>query len=396
MEPLNFTQMNKPAVVSFSKVNLDCLNCELLNYYGLNVNLSTFQEEGILLNSLNNNYLSIRDTKLFIIDINDSISETINFINLINQFCPTSIKLIIAENHHLSQIEKLIVNNCTLQFLSAPWTVNELHEALRLAALTYSNLKKTTKKTRRDFNFNKKVEEKVNERLQKLIDSNSANYSFLSIIAHDLKSPFNALIGISEILKNDWETLSEKNKLELINDIYKTSDDTFKLLLSLLEWSRLQKEKLEVTINEVKIQNLVDDTLKITESNALIKGIKIQNKIDLNLKVHTDENMIATVFRNLISNAIKSIKSGGNINITAKEEKDFCVFCVADNGSGIDKPDILELFNKGSQKKINGNKCAFKGLGLIMCKEFVEKNGGEIWLETQKGEGSKFYFTVPC
>ncbi|MCA1759926.1 MAG: HAMP domain-containing histidine kinase, partial [Bacteroidales bacterium] len=140
----------------------------------------------------------------------------------------------------------------------------------------------------------------------------------------------------------------------------------------------------------------VDNTLKVAESNALVKGIKIQNKIDNNIKVHTDENMIATVFRNLISNAVKSTQSGGNINITAKEEKNFCIFCVADNGSGIDKPEILDLFNKGSQKKINENTCAFKGFGLIICKEFVEKNGGEIWLETQKGEGSKFYFTVPC
>ena len=390
--------MNKPAVVCFcdSKDNLDSLICKLHHYYGLIVNHTTFQDKAALLNSLNNNNLNCTKTKLFVIDVSNSGSETISFIESINQFCPTSVKLIIAENHHLSQIEKLIVNNSTLQFLSSPWNVNELHIALKLASRTYSNLKKTAKKTRRDFNFNKKVEEKVNERLQNIIDSNSAQYSFLSIIAHDLKSPFNALIGISEILKNDWETLSEKNKLELINDIHKTSDDTFKLLVSLLEWSKLQKEKLEVNVNEVKIQNLVDNTLKITESNALVKGIKIQNKIDLNIKVHTDENMIATVFRNLISNAIKSTQSGGNINITAKEEKNFCVFCVADNGSGIDKPDILEIFNKGSQKKINGNACAFKGLGLIICKEFVEKNGGEIWLETQKGEGSKFFFTVPC
>lgn len=389
--------MNKPAVVCFSdsKENLDSLVYELYNYYGSNIIHSTFQEKDSLLNSLNNNNLSIRNTKLFVINVNDSSSENISFIDRINQFCPTSIKLIIAENHLLSKNEKLLFNNGTLQFLSSPWNVNELLIALKLASQTYSKLKKTTKKIRRDFNFNKKVEEKVNERLQKLIDSNSAKYSFLSIIAHDLKSPFNALIGLSEILKNDWESLSEKNKLELINDIHKTSDDTFKLLVSLLEWSKLQKEKLEVTINEVKIQNLVDNTLKVAESNALVKGIKIQNKIDNNIKVHTDENMIATVFRNLISNAVQSTQSGGNINITAKEEKNFCTFCVADNGSGIDKPEILDLFNKGSQKKINGNTCAFKGFGLIICKEFVEKNGGEIWLETQKGEGSKFYFTVP-
>jgi two-component system, sensor histidine kinase and response regulator len=283
-----------------------------------------------------------------------------------------------------------------LQFLSKSWTVNELNIALKIASQTYSNLKPAVKKTRQNLSLNEKVEEKVNKRLQKLIDANLAKDSFLSIIAHDLKSPFNALIGISEILMNNWETLTDADKLELIRDIHNSSDDTYKLLESLLEWAKSQKEKMEVNVNEVRIHNVVDNTIKVAENNALVKGIEVENKIDDKLKVNTDENMIATVFRNLITNAVNYTQPGGKIDISAKEDKDFCVFCVADNGSGIDKPHILDIFNKGSKKKINGNIKAFKGLGLILCKDFVEKNGGEIWLETQKGKGSKFYFTVPC
>jgi two-component system, sensor histidine kinase and response regulator len=114
-----------------------------------------------------------------------------------------------------------------------------------------------------------------------------------------------------------------RNKLELIGDIHKTSDDTYKLLESLLEWAKSQKEKLEVNVNEVRIHNLVDNTIKVAENNALVKGIEVENKIDFKLKVNTDENMIATVFRNLITNAVNYTQPGGKIDISAKEDKDF-------------------------------------------------------------------------
>lgn len=389
--------MYKPAVVCFSqsKEDLDALLNELYNYFGTNANYSAFQHKTSLTDLLNTN-ISKQETKLFVLDLNSSCFETIRFITNINQLCPSAIKLIIAENHHLSQIRKYIGNNRSLQFLSKPWTINELSISLKIASQAYSNLKPVIRKTRHNPSFNEKVEEKVNERLQKLIDANLAKDSFLSIIAHDLKSPFNALLGISEILLENWKTLTDKDKLELIGDIHKTSDETYKLLESLLDWAKSQKEKLEVTVNEVRIHSIVDNTIKVAENNALVKGIEVQNKIDDNLKVNADENMIATVFRNLIANAVNSTQPGGSIKISAKEDKDFCTFCVADNGSGIDKPHILDLFNKGSKKKINGNAKAFKGLGLILCKDFVEKNGGEIWLETQKGLGTRFYFTIPC
>ena len=250
-------------------------------------------------------------------------------------------------------------------------------------------------KVGKDLSLDEKVEEKVIERFHKLIDANLAKDSFISIIAHDLKSPFFALLGISEILLNEWETISEQTKIELISDLHKTSDDTHKLLVTLLDWTKLQKEKLEVFIQEVNICNLVNTSLKITENNATVKGIKVKNKIKVDLKLKTDMNMIATVFRNLISNAVQYTQPGGTISISAEEGKDFGTFCIEDNGSGIDKPHILELFKQGSQKKLNGNLSAFKGLGLIISKDFVEKNGGQIWLETQKGKGCRFYFTLP-
>ena len=390
--------MSKPAVVCFSHNddNLDHLRCELNKYYGISVDQYTFSEKDSLIQAITVNYVTNQETKLFVIDLNDSNAETIGFINQINFLCPSSIKIIIADNNHLDQIQQLVIDNSNLQYLNHPWSTTVINYALKLAFQSEADSDTVQIMSDEELRFNERVEEKVNERLQKLIDSNMAKDSFTSIIAHDLKSPFTALLGISEVLLNDWEDLTDENKLDLIQDIHKTSDDTYKLLLNLLEWAKSQKEKLEVSINEVLIHNLVDTTIKVNETNASVKGIKIQNKIDDKIKVNADENMMATVFRNLISNAVKCTQPGGSINISAKEEKDFCTFCVSDNGSGIDKPHILEVFTQGNRKKLNGNAKAFKGLGLILCKDFVEKNGGQIWLETQKGEGSKFYFTVPC
>lgn len=244
-------------------------------------------------------------------------------------------------------------------------------------------------------NFQIKQSQKHGQ-FDQLIEANAAKDKFLSIIAHDLKSPFHALMGISEILTDNWEELSNQEKLQLINDIRNTSGNTFKLLDDLLKWAKSQKDKLEVCKEEIEIGEIVDSTLKIAENSAKLKQIDLVNSIDEKVQVFADGNMIATVFRNLITNAVKYTQPGGYINVSAFKESGNCTFCVADNGHGIDKPHILELFRYGKRQKLNDNAVDFKGLGLIICKDFVEKNGGQIWLETEKNNGSKFCFTLPC
>jgi signal transduction histidine kinase len=398
MQPLNHAQMIKPDVTFFSNENqnLSYLICEVHKYYGAAINQTIFREESTFIDSIKSFSIARNESQLFVIDVDNSNASTINFIASINKYMPYAVKLIFAEKNHLDVIQRSTEKNDSILFLNKPFDSDEIKLSLEKARQIFSQIKAEDKTVGTELSFEENVQEKVNQKLQILIDANLAKDSFLSIIAHDLKSPFVALQGISEILLNDWDSLSEKTKLELIGDLHKTSEDTYKMLETLLEWSKLQKEKLEVNIKEVSIHQVVASTLRVSENNASVKGIKITNEIDNNIKVHTDENMIATVFRNLISNAVQYTQPGGKINITAKEEKDFCTFCIADNGSGIDKPHILEFFNRSNRKKLNGNASAFKGLGLIICKDFVEKNGGQIWLETKKGFGSKFFFTVPC
>lgn len=389
--------MTKPVITCFSNSfeNIDNLICKLHEYYGSAINQTIFQEKASLINALRKNSQLCNETQLFALDINPTDNDYVNFLKDIISYSPTSTKIIIAEDNQLTNIKNSVKNNGSLLFLLKPWNGEDLGHILNIASETFTSCCVEHNECNSKLNHDDSIEENRNKELQKLIDANIAKDSFLSIISHDLKSPFVALQGMSEILLNDWKTLTDETKLELIEDLHKTSVDTFKLLESLLEWTKLHKDKLILTVNKIEINSLVDSTLKVLKNNALVKGIKIENKVDKNITVQTDKNIIATIFRNLISNAVQYTPSGGKIEITAKQNKESYTFCVADNGLGIDQPHILELFKKGKNTNINGNASAFKGLGLIICKDFVEKCGGQIWLETKRGNGSKFYFTVP-
>lgn len=389
--------MNNTRIVYFSQnaVNKDLLLNEISKICNWKDNIIHFHDEHSLLSMLKTENQESEMKRLIILDIKDSDKKTINFIKSVNQSSQNSIKLIIAENHQFYEIQQNIENNTLMQYLNKPWEPVDLNIALNIASHTFSMHPNNTGNHGNIRTNGQSHMEITNERMQKLIDANLAKDNFLSIIAHDLKSPFTALLGISEILMDNWNNISDNDKLDLIADLRKTSVDTYKLLENLLAWAKSQKEKFEVNINPVEIHKLVNSVLKISKKNASVKNIKIRNTIDEELVIQTDENMIATVFRNLISNAVQNLQPGSYVNISAEKGHDFHTFCVADNGKGIDLPHILEVFSKNNQKKLNGNINAFKGLGLIICKDFVERNGGQIWLETQPDQGCKFYFTVP-
>lgn len=337
-----------------------------------------------------------RTPDLIFFHINDDSPSNFELIKTLNQKLPYIAKLIISDIQTLLSLQNQFSNDEYLQFLIHPFSDDEFDLALnsieRQRHLAQKALKKSNYKL-----LLQKVEEEVNSRFHKLVEANVAKDKILSIISHDLKSPFLGLIGLSDILLFEWKNLDDSDKIGLVSDIKKTSEETLKLLEDLLEWSKCQKEKLEISIEEIKIHNLVNSSIKVNEIRAIPKGIKLHNNINNDLKINADEHMIATVFRNLISNAVKFTRPGGDIQITAKENKDSYTFCVADNGIGVDKPQIIEMFNNDNvindtskNRKVDRN-----GLGLLLCKDFVERSGGKIWLETQKGVGSKFYFTLP-
>lgn len=366
---------------------------ETQNNFGDSANQRGFHNKKELLQYLEN-HPSKEKIHLVILDLQDSNSITLKFLADVNCFAPGAIKLVTSESSHLLNIQEQIRDSDSVQFINRESTSDDFKIAFNTAKRHHSNLQILINHKSEISGFSKKLEKKVSTQLKGLMDSNLAKEKLFSIIAHDLKSPFTALLGISEILISDWHELSDKEKLDLVKGLKSSSENTYKLLENLLIWSNSQKEKIEADLKSFNATSIIKSAIKVIENNASQKAIKIENKVLKYVFVTADQNMISTVFRNLISNAVNYIPNGRNISISSETKENFCTFCIADNGNGVTESFIIKQFDRVNQNK-NYNMDDFTGLGLILCKDFVERNGGNIWLETEKNKGSKFFFTVP-
>jgi len=225
--------------------------------------------------------------------------------------------------------------------------------------------------------------------------SNQEKDKFFSIIAHDLKNPMAAMLLGGDMLYSMYDAFDDVKRKQHIGMLWDSSKQVSKLLENLLEWARSQTGTMEFKPKMQNFAPIVSINIDLLQYNAESKGIKISNRLDNSYEAKFDSNMITTVLRNLISNAIKYTPKNGEINISAKENENYVTICVADNGVGM-RPDVLaKLFKLDSKQSIPGTENERgTGLGLLLCKEFVEKNGGKIWAESQEGKGSQFYFTL--
>ncbi|MGE5679381.1 MAG: PAS domain S-box protein [Bacillota bacterium] len=232
------------------------------------------------------------------------------------------------------------------------------------------------------------------EKLKKL---NADKDKFFSIIAHDLKSPFTALLGFSEYLAHYLEELSPDEIRDFAINIHKSANGVFRLIENLLQWSRFQSGRIEFAPLNFDFSDLADILFQLYQASAFKKKLHLEFDLQPDLTAYADKNMIETVLRNLISNAIKFTNTGGKIKLTAHKEDNFIEVNVIDNGVGISAENATKLFKlseKFSTKGTDHEKGT--GLGLMLCKEFVEKNGGSIMVFSRPGEGSRFMFTVPA
>ncbi len=319
-----------------------------------------------------------------------------NLLKEIHKLSPGSLKILLTGQASVEGISNAINNAKLYRYIAKPWDKNDLVLTVKEAIKSFLQELKIRKQNKELLVLNASLEEKVKIRTQELTKANASKDKFFSIIAHDLKSPFTAILGLTDIMIANWEEMEENEKLEFIKDLNDTSKSTFNLLQNLLDWSRAQTGKLDISPGEFSPAKMVNEILKMQKSGTETKSIVIQNIINKEITCYADKNMISTVFRNLISNAIKFTKAGGSIEISANSDSGFYRFCVADNGIGIAEEELNKLFN--ITEKISHSGTADEqgtGLGLILCKEFIEKNQGEIFVTSEINKGSKFYFTLP-
>lgn len=247
-----------------------------------------------------------------------------------------------------------------------------------------------------DITDRKIAEEKLKKYSEDLLKSNAAKDKFFSIISHDLRNPFNSLLGFSELLANNIEDLTEQEVKDSAKTLHRTATNLFNLLTNLLEWSRLQTGNFAFEKSEFSLDGIVNHVLSIFSDSFEAKNIELITDTDCEINVFADQNMIEASIRNLVSNAIKFTHDGGTITVGCKINVDKAEVFVKDTGVGIASEDQGKLFKIEKQFSTEGTKNEKgTGFGLLLSKEFVEKNEGTISVKSEKDKGSTFTITLP-
>jgi ligand-binding sensor domain-containing protein/signal transduction histidine kinase len=237
--------------------------------------------------------------------------------------------------------------------------------------------------------------EKLQVSNEMLHNLNATKDKFFSIIAHDLRSPFNSIMGFCELLFKRYEKMDDAKRKKLLGTVYESSKNLLKLLENLLQWARSQTGNISFDPEEFDINELINTNISLVNNLLQEKGVKLKKRFDGKISVYADKNMISTVIRNLITNAVKFTETGG-ITIETFQDKDNATVKIIDTGLGISKDKLGKIFDIENSKSTSGTRGeSGTGLGLIICKEFVEKNGGSISVSSEPGKGSVFCFSIP-
>lgn len=269
--------------------------------------------------------------------------------------------------------------------------------AAAIAFLTMQNIRKN----KQVLKYNKELElanKKLIESEEKLKELNATKDKIFSIIGHDLKNPFNAMLGFCEMLSISYNQCSEDQYRSYINVVFDSGRSIYNLLDNLLQWSKTLVGKISYRPVLLNLEQAVNEEVHLLIPNATNKEIEISVNIESNEVVYADQYSTSVVIRNLISNALKFTPSGGKINVVLKHDSEAKMVEVAviDNGVGMSPEDLKKLFSSNGSYTTKGTANEpGTGLGLMLCKEFVENNGGKIWVISTKGEGSEFHFTLP-
>jgi signal transduction histidine kinase len=245
------------------------------------------------------------------------------------------------------------------------------------------------------------TERKSNEEALKLNESklreiNATKDKFFSIIAHDLKNPFNGILGFSNILREEAKDMDLSTIQEYADMINRAATQVFRLLENLLSWARVQQGQIPFNPTTLSIKEIAGEAIEILIENAFRKKINIIDNLPDRLLVRADADMLKTILRNIVSNAIKFTAANGEVVLSATEMNDYVEVSIKDSGKGMTKDNADKLFKIDTNYITRGTEEEEgTGLGLILCKEFIEKHQGKIWVESELDRGSTFKFTLP-
>jgi len=248
----------------------------------------------------------------------------------------------------------------------------------------------------RDLTERRKSEEAIKKYVKELEELNAHKENILAILSHDLRSPLAGIIQVSDYLASDIENMKPADAKKMLVQLHKAATDELNMLDYLVEWARIKYASNAFTPTKIELSQYVKKVFDTLKETASINTINLHHEIEENTNVFADGKMLLSVLQNIVSNAIKHSHKGGKITVTAKKSEGKMIVEIKDNGIGMSKEIQTKLFTpqmKSLSIARKENKGA--GIGLLLVKGFLEKNGGQIWVESTEGEGSSFYFTLP-
>ena len=297
-----------------------------------------------------------------------------------------------ARNYLISSFKQLHANLLHLTWQTQQIALGDYNQEVSFMgdfSVAFNSMTKSLKEK-------KKLDEKLNLYAKELELANNTKDKLFSIISHDLKSPFNSILGFTDLLHNQYDDYTDEEKKKFILSIKESSESTYALLEKLFAWSLSQSGGIKAYPQKIDLKEIADNKLNLLKNIAASKNITLINKIDPNTFAFADIQMVKTVILNLLNNALKFTHKDGNIIIDNCLNNGFVQISVMDNGVGIPSSCIENLFKVNlTYSTLGTSNEKGTGLGLIICKDFVENNGGKIWVDSILDKGSKFSFTLP-
>lgn len=248
----------------------------------------------------------------------------------------------------------------------------------------------------RDLTERKQSEDAIKKYIKELEELNTHKESVLAILSHDLRSPLSAIIGTTKYLKEHFHKMKPAAVQEMLDLLYKSSVDELDMLDYLVEWARIKYASEAFSPTKIKLTEFINKVFETLNEAAIVNTINLHHTIEENASVFADRKMLISIIQNIVLNAIKYTGKGGTITVSAKTKDDKIIVQVKDTGVGMSK-EIMEKLFTPQMKTLSATRQKNKGagIGLLLVKGFLEKNGGEIWVESVEGTGSSFYFTLP-